>query len=91
MTQRRMAGPAIVPPAEQAPRQGQVSIAGPEVTTARELAWRWRRATGKRALLVQVPLPGGAGRALRGGALTDSHPDVRGTMTFAAWLDGTRS
>jgi uncharacterized protein YbjT (DUF2867 family) len=82
--------PIVAGAAEQAPRQGQVSVAGPEVTTARELAWRWRHATGKRTLLVQVPLPGGLGRALRDGALTDSHPDVRGNVTFAAWLDGTR-
>jgi uncharacterized protein YbjT (DUF2867 family) len=75
--------------AEQAPRHGRVSLAGPDVVSARELAWRWRRATGKRALLVQVPLPGGLGRALRDGALTDGHPDVRGSVTFAAWLAGT--
>jgi uncharacterized protein YbjT (DUF2867 family) len=76
--------------AEQAPRHGRISLAGPDVVSARELAWRWRRATGKRALLVQVPLPGRLGRALRDGALTDSHPDVRGGVTFAAWLAGTR-
>jgi uncharacterized protein YbjT (DUF2867 family) len=75
--------------AEKAPREGRVSVAGPDVTTARELAWRWRRATGTRALLVQVPLPGRLGRALRGGALTDGHPDVRGGVTFGAWLAGT--
>ena len=80
---------AVADAAEQAPRHGQVSVAGPEVATARDLAWRWRRATGKRALLVQVPLPGRLGRALRDGALTDGHPDVRGSMTFAAWLDST--
>lgn len=72
--------------AEKGPRLGRVSVAGPDVMTARELAWRWREATGKRALLVQVPLPGGLGRALRGGALTTGQPDVRGGVTFGAWL-----
>ena len=74
--------------AERAPRHGRVAIAGPDVVTARELAWRWRRATGTRAVLVPVPLPGGLGRALRGGALTTSSPDIRGGVTFAAWLAG---
>jgi uncharacterized protein YbjT (DUF2867 family) len=74
--------------AEQAPRHGRVCVAGPDVVTARELAWRWRRATGTRAVLVRVPLPGRLGRALRGGALTASQPDVRGGVTFAAWLAG---
>ena len=74
--------------AEHEPRHGRVAIAGPDVVTARELARRWRRATGTRALLVPVPLPGKLGRALRGGALTASQPDVRGGVTFAAWLAG---
>jgi uncharacterized protein YbjT (DUF2867 family) len=76
--------------AEQGPRDRRVEIAGPEAASARDLVRTWRRATGKRAILVPVPLPGGLGRALRGGALTAEHPDVRGGMTFAAWLDGTR-
>jgi uncharacterized protein YbjT (DUF2867 family) len=81
---------AVADVACKPPRHGRVSVAGPEVASARELAWRWREATGKRALLVQVPLPGRLGRALRGGALTASHPDVRGGVTFAAWLAETQ-
>jgi uncharacterized protein YbjT (DUF2867 family) len=81
---------AIADVACKPPRHGRVSVAGPEVASARELAWRWREATGKRTLLVQVPLPGRLGRALRGGALTASHPDVRGGVTFAAWLAETQ-
>jgi len=44
--------------AERAARHGQVAIAGPDVVTARELAWRWRRATGTRAVLVPLDGPG---------------------------------
>jgi uncharacterized protein YbjT (DUF2867 family) len=73
---------------EQGPRDRRLQIAGPEVASLRELARAWRRATGARALLMPVPLPGGFGRALRAGALTADHVDVRGGLTFAAWLEG---
>jgi uncharacterized protein YbjT (DUF2867 family) len=74
--------------AESGPRADRVAIAGPEVASAGDLARAWRRATGTRAVLVPLPLPGTLGRALREGALTNSEPDVRGSVTFAAWLDG---
>jgi uncharacterized protein YbjT (DUF2867 family) len=76
--------------AERGPRGGRTEIAGPEVASFGELARTWRRATGTRAVLVPVPLLGGLGRALRAGALTTEHADVRGGLTFAAWLDGAR-
>lgn len=66
-------------------RRDEVSVAGPELATIRELAQAWRRAAGRRTVLVPLPLPGGLGRALRGGALTAAHPDVRGRQEFAAW------
>jgi hypothetical protein len=46
--------------------------------------------TGRRALLLGVPLPGRLGRALRAGALTTARPDVRGTTGFAAWLEAAQ-
>jgi len=72
--------------AERGPRGGRVEIAGPEMASLADMARTWRRATGTRAALVPVPLPGGLGRALRGGALTTDHADVRGAVTFEAWL-----
>ena len=72
--------------AEGAPRRGRVDIVGPETIDARELARTWRSMTGRRALLLPLPLPGKMGRALRGGALTNERPDVRGTTQFATWL-----
>jgi uncharacterized protein YbjT (DUF2867 family) len=74
---------------EQGPRNGRVEIAGPEVAGAVNLARAWRRATGTRAVLVPLPLPGRLGRALGGGALTTENADVRGRVTFAAWLEST--
>jgi uncharacterized protein YbjT (DUF2867 family) len=79
---------AVADVAEQEPRGGRVEVAGPEVLSIGDLVRTWRQATGKRAVTVPVPVPGTVGRALRGGWLTTGHPDVRGDVTYAAWLDG---
>lgn len=71
---------------ESGPRDGRISITGPEIIDARELARIWRSLTGRRALLFPVPLPGKLGRALRAGALTMERPGIRGTTRFEAWL-----
>jgi uncharacterized protein YbjT (DUF2867 family) len=63
---------------------------GPERRTAAELAATWRLETGRRALLVPVPLVGAAGRALRAGALTNPG-GWTGHTTFADWLRGQRT
>jgi uncharacterized protein YbjT (DUF2867 family) len=76
---------AIADVAVAGPRRGRLEIAGPEVDAIRDLATTWRRAAGQRALLVPLPVPGKVGRALRDGSLTAAHPDVRGSVTFAAW------
>jgi len=47
--------------AEGAPRLRRIDVAGPEVVDAREVARTWRSVTGKRALLLPVPLPGRLG------------------------------
>jgi uncharacterized protein YbjT (DUF2867 family) len=75
---------------ERGPRDGRVQIAGPQVAGAMDLARAWRRATGTRAALVPLPLPGRLGRALRGGALTTDEADVHGRVTFADWLDAAK-
>lgn len=69
-----------------APVHGRVRVAGPLVQSGAEVARTWRRETGRRALLVPVPVPGRIGRALRNGGLTASQPDIRGTISFADWL-----
>jgi uncharacterized protein YbjT (DUF2867 family) len=68
------------------PRWCRVEVAGPEILQGREIARSWRSITHHHALLVPLPLPGELGHALRSGALTSSHPDVRGTTGFASWL-----
>ena len=69
------------------PRRGRIEVAGPEVVSIGDLAATWRRAAGRRALLVPLPVPGRIGRGLRDGWLTAAQPDVRGTVTFAAWAE----
>jgi uncharacterized protein YbjT (DUF2867 family) len=82
---------AIAGVAAGAPAHGRVRVAGPQVQTARELAMTWRRVTGRRAVLVPVPVPGRIGRTLREGGLTTSEPDIRGTTTFADWLAASQA
>ena len=72
--------------AESDPSGGRISVAGPQISSLRDLARSWLTATGRSALLIPVPLPGRPGRALRTGALTTRNPDVTGATTFAQWL-----
>ncbi|MFF3321184.1 SDR family oxidoreductase [Streptomyces sp. NPDC002889] len=71
---------------EGGPRRGRVEVTGPETADLRVLARRWRAITGRRALVLPLPLPGALGRALRSGVATSDHPDVRGTVRFDDWL-----
>jgi uncharacterized protein YbjT (DUF2867 family) len=74
------------------PQFKRVNVAGPEVQDLGSLARMWRDATGAHTLDVPIPLSlmGGLGRALRDGRLTCAAPDVRGTRTFADWLQASR-
>jgi len=77
---------AVADVATGAPRGAEVVVAGPRVDDLRELARTRRRVTGRGRVPLPLPVPGKAGRAIRAGALTAPHPDVRGTVTFEAWL-----
>ncbi|MFH5878300.1 SDR family oxidoreductase [Arthrobacter sp. NA-172] len=61
------------------------TVGGPDIRTMRELAEIWRKATGQRGLMVELPLPGETGKYLRSGL--NLVPDERtGTDTFESWL-----
>jgi hypothetical protein len=79
-------GQAIVDICERPPCLGRVNIAGPEICTARDLALAWKAFSGRHAMLIEIPLPGKLGRALREGALTTDRPDIRGKLGFRDWL-----
>lgn len=64
---------------------GSVQIGGPEVHTMDELANLWKTATGSRARVAHLPLPGSFGAFLRTGRnLIPDH--AVGQETFEAWL-----
>ena len=79
----REVGRVLADTAEAEPALAITEFAGPEIVSARELARRWRAATGSHAVPVRVP----ASRALRSGGLTDATAP-QGTVTFDAWLAG---
>lgn len=72
---------------EAGPTSDRVEVGGPEVRSFGDLARIWRAATGRRALAVPVPLPGAVGRGLRRGALTAPDAALKGSPTFASWLE----
>ena len=79
----RMVELALSEPAGRVP-----DIGGPEVKTLPDLARYYLKATGRRRRVVEVPVPGKAARALRGGALLA--PDqTYGEIRWEEFLDGT--
>lgn len=72
--------------ATESPKEGRVTVAGPEIRDVRELGRMWHQGTGRRSIEIPIYVPGKVGKALREGGLTVEHPDVRGEQTFAEWL-----
>jgi uncharacterized protein YbjT (DUF2867 family) len=73
--------------AEAEPSYATTQFAGPEIRTVRELAGEWRKATGRRAAIVPVPLAGATARALRAGGLTNRLAWTGG-RDFGEYLSG---
>lgn len=82
---------AVADVAEGAPLGRRISVAGPEIEEVRHFAETWRRITGRRTLLLPLPLPGKFGSALKNGVLADEHPDVAGVISFATWLSSEQT
>ena len=76
----RLAGLVAGPPA-----RGTVALAGPRVETMADLARTWAAATGRRRVVLPMPLPGRFAAALRAGGLTDP-AHAGGVTTFADHL-----
>ena len=75
----------IVQQAEAGPRGRLPEIAGPEVRSAVELARVWLKATGKRRLLLPLPLFGKVAAGYRAGY--NCAPESKyGRITWAEWL-----
>lgn len=79
----RVAALALAPPAGRVPDLG-----GPEILGFRDLVRAYLAATGRRRLLVEVPVPGAAAAAFRRGVhLAPAHAD--GRRTFREFLAAT--
>jgi uncharacterized protein YbjT (DUF2867 family) len=74
------------------PARGQApELAGPEAQELGDLARQLLRARGSRRKVLTFRLPGQAGKAMAGGGLLPTAEGVRGTTTFAQWLDAARA
>ncbi len=61
-------------------------LAGPQEETLADMIRQVIRARGDRRRVIEVRLPGAAGKAMAAGDTLPDEPGQRGTQTFAAWL-----
>lgn len=61
-------------------------LGGPRVEGLADMIRQVVRARGERRRVIEVRLPGAAGKAMAAGAVLADGPGQRGTQTFAAWL-----
>lgn len=73
--------------AEGGPAGRAPELAGPQEESLADMVQRYARAIGFRGLLPVVKMRGTIGRAFRSGALLPGPGSLRGTQTFAQWLD----
>lgn len=64
-------------------------LAGPRVERMAQLSRRWVAATGGKGTVLEVPLPGGLGLAMRDGTLLARPGSELGSQTFDEWLAHT--
>lgn len=78
----------LVELAEGEPQGRPADLAGPEELRMAAMVKAYTGARGVRGPVVQIPLPGGFGAAMRDGT-TLAGPDAqRGVQTFAQWIEG---
>jgi uncharacterized protein YbjT (DUF2867 family) len=83
----RLAGGA--PPAAAAP--GRSELAGPQEENMADMIRRVSSSRGARRRVIEVRLPGAAGKAMAAGGSLPGPSVPRGTQTFADWLAGHRA
>ncbi|KQM17910.1 3-beta hydroxysteroid dehydrogenase [Plantibacter sp. Leaf171] len=80
----------LVELAEGEPQGRPADLAGPEALRMSAMVKAYTAARGIRGPVIEIPLPGGFGKAMRDGT-TLAGPDAqRGVQTFAQWIDGLR-
>ncbi|WP_291057067.1 NAD(P)H-binding protein [Herbiconiux sp.] len=80
-------GLRLVELAEASPAGLATDLAGPEVLTMVDMVRAYAAATGGTGPILQIPLPGGFGKAMRDGTTVAGSDADRGTQTFAEWID----
>ncbi|MET3960286.1 uncharacterized protein YbjT (DUF2867 family) [Marmoricola sp. OAE513] len=64
-------------------------LGGPRREVLADMVRAYARASGKPDKVIEIPLPGTLGRAMRNGSLTSSPDADHGTTTFSQWLSTT--
>jgi uncharacterized protein YbjT (DUF2867 family) len=83
----REVGERLVDLAEGTPSGHATDLAGPEQLRMIDTVRAYAAATRGRAPILEVPLPGGFGKALRDGTITAGPGADRGTQTYAEWIE----
>lgn len=81
---------ALVQLAQRSPAGFATPIAGPERLHLVDMARQLARARGERRLVLPLPLPGAAGKALANGGLLPEGKYIKGKQTFAGYLAGVQ-
>ncbi|WP_242459267.1 SDR family oxidoreductase [Rhodococcoides fascians] len=72
--------------AEQSPAGRVADLGGPREERMAEMVRRDARAIGSRGLVLEIPIPGAYGRAMRDGTLVTTTDSDHGRQTFDEWL-----
>lgn len=82
----REVGERLVDLAEHGPAGRVRDLAGPREERMSDLVRRWAKAAGRSGWVVEMPVPGGFGRAMRDGTLLPRPGADLGRQTFDEWL-----
>ena len=73
--------------AEHSPAGRVADLGGPREERMAQMVRRYARAAGARGLVLELPVPGAYGRAMRDGTLINANDSDHGRQTFDQWLD----
>lgn len=76
----------LVSLAEGAPAGHATELGGPEVLRMSTMVKKYARAIGSRGPVLELPLPGGFGRAMRDGTVLSGPAADRGIQTYDEWV-----
>ncbi|HXH35976.1 MAG TPA: NAD(P)H-binding protein [Plantibacter sp.] len=76
----------LVALAEGAPAGRPADLAGPEVLQMADMVRAYATAVGRKPRILQLPLPGGFGKAMRDGTILAGPDADHGTQTFHEWV-----